>query len=236
MRETLRYTVNDLEPRHHDFRYISVLGRTRVKLFLLGFLIASSSNALKGLLDLLLAAVLTAGEELESDRKAVLGDGIGFNSLAQLLTRVGQVVDVGAGKLDVPLGGSQGVDACELLEPLGSRDGVLVDVLGLGDTLARLLGTVVLELGELVQDGMGNGGGVAAELASSHGLLGGDEAGVLDQGLLTAGLLVQALVGLDDVEHSGAVGMLCGGVLDIGPEAEVVVSLGLCEDLSARVA
>jgi hypothetical protein len=85
-RETLRYTVNDLEPRDHDFCQISVSGRTRVDLFLFGFLTASSSNALQGLLDLLLAAVLAASEELESDRKAVLGDGIGLDSLAQLLT------------------------------------------------------------------------------------------------------------------------------------------------------
>lgn len=52
--------------------------------------------------------------------------------------------------------------------------------------------------------------------------------GVLHKRLLLARLLVQPPVCLEDLENSGAVGVLSGRVLDVGPEGQIVVCLGLC--------
>lgn len=57
--------------------------------------------------------------------------------------------------------------------------------------------------------------------------------GVLDERLLTASLLVQTLVGLNDIEDTGAVRVLGSRVFNIGPQAKVVMGLGLCTMESA---
>lgn len=138
----------------------------------------------KGLFDLVLAAVLAVGEELQSNAEALGGLGVGGDGGIEGLAAIGEVVSLGGCLvIDVHLAvRAERVDGQQ--RPQTGRQHarrVVVRELWLGrlgHALAGLLGGVVRAGGQLVEDGVRDGGRVAALLAGCEGLFRGDEAGV----------------------------------------------------------
>ncbi|KZL80870.1 hypothetical protein CI238_01912, partial [Colletotrichum incanum] len=110
------------------------------------------SDVLENLFNLLLATLLATDEKLQRIRQPSLSNGVRPDCILQLDTPVRKIVDVRPGQLAVPLSCRQGVNIDELLQPLRDWPGVLVNVDGLGYSLARLLGTIVRELGQLIEN------------------------------------------------------------------------------------
>lgn len=115
----------------------------------------------------------------------------------------------------------------------------------LGNTRAWLFWLIVSQLSELVQDGVRDSRRVATKLSRCHGLLRAEETvgklacalfaryyhylpSQFHKRLLLAGLFIEALVRLDNLDHPGTIGMLFSGILDVWPEREIGMGAIFC--------
>lgn len=134
------------------------------------------SDLLEPALDLGLALHQPTSEKCQSIVKPLRSNRVRLDGLLQLFTVIGKVINVGGCELPINVGCLERVDLRDFEESLW-RLVSSVHIRWLRLAFAGLLRTIVLQLGQLVEDLRRNCGTVAAMFACRHRLLGCDEAG-----------------------------------------------------------